>query len=158
MREEAIADAREAMRLDDRDKYTQWTYGNVLMGLLGRREDAIAAYQQALEINPNFSLAYGSLGTTLAWAGRSDESIATVELAIRLNPRDPSIFFRYTTLAVAHLFKQDYQKARDWAQHAVARRANWWIAWVILAASHAHLNDLAAARAALAGLEEVLPN
>ncbi|PVE20525.1 hypothetical protein DC522_31820 [Microvirga sp. KLBC 81] len=88
MREEAVAEARQAIRLDDRDEYTQWTYGNVLMGLLGRREEAIAAYQQALETNPNFSLAYGSLGTTLAWAGRSDESIATVEIAIRLNPRD----------------------------------------------------------------------
>lgn len=158
MREEAIAEAREAMRLDDRDEYTQWTYGNVLMGLLGRQEEAIAAYQQALEINPNFSLAYGTLGTTLAWAGRFDESIATVKMAIRLNPRDPSIFFRYTALAVAYFFKQECQESRDWAQQAVARRANWWIAWVVLAASHAHLNDSTAARAALAGLQEVLPN
>jgi adenylate cyclase len=158
MREEAIAEAREAIRRDDRDEYTQWTYGNVLTGLLGRHEEAIAAYQQALEINPNFSLAYGTLGTTLAWAGRFDESIARVEMAIRLNPRDPSIFFRYTTLAVAYFFKQDYPKAREWAQHAVARRTNWWIAWVVLAASHAHLNDFAAAKAALSGLQEVLPN
>ncbi|MBO1906333.1 adenylate/guanylate cyclase domain-containing protein [Microvirga sp. 3-52] len=158
MRQEAIAEAREAMRLDDRDEYTQWTYGNVLMGLLGRREDAISAYEQALEINPNFSLAYGSLGTTLAWQGRSDESIRTVEIAIRLNPRDPSIFFRYTALAVAYYSKQDYQSARDWAQHSVARRANWWIGWALLAASHAQLKDIAAAQAALSGLLEVLPN
>src|SRR5829696_2027294 len=156
--EEAIAEAREAMRLDDRDEYTQWTYGNVLSGLLGRHQEAIGAYQQALEINPNFSLAYGTLGATLARVGRFDESIATVEMAIRLNPRDPSIFFRYTNLAAAYFFKQEYQKARDWAQQAVARRANWWIAWAVLAASHAHLNDFTAARAALAGLQEVLPN
>ncbi|KLK91639.1 hypothetical protein AA309_19145 [Microvirga vignae] len=158
MRDEALAEAREAMRLDDRDEYTQWTYGNVLMGLLGRREEAIAAYKQALEINPNFSLSYGSLGTTLAWEGRSDESIATVETAIRLNPRDPSIFFRYTALALAYFFKQDYQKARDWAQHAIARRANWWIPWVVLAASLARLNKLTEAKTALSGLLEVLPN
>jgi adenylate cyclase len=157
MREEAIAEARDAMRLDDRDEYTQWTYGLVL-SLLGRREEAIAAYQQALEINPNFSLTYGTLGTTLAWAGRFDESIRTVEMAIRLNPRDPSIFFRYTALAVAYYSKQDYQSACDWAQHAVARRANWWIAWDLLAASHAQLKDFAAAQAALSDLLEVLPN
>jgi adenylate cyclase len=158
MREEAVAEAREAMRLDDRDEYTQWTYGNVLMGLLGRREDAISAYEQALEINPNFSLAYGSLGTTLAWQGRSDESIRTVEIAIRLNPRDPSIFFRYTALAVAYYSKQEYQKAREWAQHAVARRANWWIGWALLAASQGQLKDIAAAQAAVSGLLDVLPN
>jgi adenylate cyclase len=146
------------MRLDDRDEYTQWTYGNVLMGLLGRREEAIATYEQALEINPNFSLAYGSLGTTLAWAGRADDSINTVEMAIRLNPRDPSIFFRYTALAVAYYSKQEYQKAREWAQHAVARRANWWIGWALLAASQGQLKDIAAAQAALSGLLEVLPN
>jgi hypothetical protein len=32
------------------------------------------------------------------------------------------------------------------------------IAWVVLAASHAHLNDFAAAKAALSGLQEVLPD
>ncbi|MGF9758292.1 adenylate/guanylate cyclase domain-containing protein [Microvirga sp. 0TCS3.31] len=157
MREEAIAEARDAMRLDDRDEYTQWTYGLVL-SLLGRREEAIAAYQQALEINPNFSLAYGTLGTTLAWAGRFDESIAMVEIAIRLNPRDPSIFFRYTALALAYFLKQEYEKSRDWAQQAVARRANWWIGWALLAASQGQLKDVAAAQAALSGLLEVLPN
>lgn len=158
MREEAWAEAREAMRLDDRDEYTQWTYGNILVGLFGRRDEAIAAYKQALEINPNFSLAYGSLGTALVWGGQFDDSIATVELAIRLNPRDPSIFFRYTALALAYFFKQDDEKARDWAQHAIARRATWWVPWVVLAASYARQNKLAEARTALLGLQEVLPN
>ncbi|MEJ1161453.1 adenylate/guanylate cyclase domain-containing protein [Prosthecomicrobium sp. N25] len=156
-REEAIIEAHEAMRLDDRDEYTQWTFGNVLIGLLGRREEAVAAYKQALEINPNFALAYGSLATTLAWAGQSDEAISAAQTAIRLNPRDPSIFFRYTALALAYYSKGDFQTARDWARHAVARRGNWWIAWVVLAASQARLRDKAGADEALLGLFAVIP-
>ena len=50
----------------------------------------------------NFSVAYGSIGTTLALAGRADESIEYTNMAMRLNPRDPSLFFRYTTLSLAH--------------------------------------------------------
>src|SRR5829696_9110569 len=65
----------------------------------------IALLRQALDINPNFFLAYGSLGTTLAFAGQADESIENTMICIRLNPRDPSIFFRYSSLSLAHFLQ-----------------------------------------------------
>ena len=59
---------------------------------LGYHDKAIAAYRRALEPNPNFLIALGSLGTVLALAGRVEESIRNSETCIRLNPREPGNF------------------------------------------------------------------
>ena len=75
LKDEALQEAREAVRLDRHDEYSLWALGMVLGTLFGQLDDSLAAYRQALDINPNFFLAYGSLGTTLAFAGRAEESI-----------------------------------------------------------------------------------
>jgi hypothetical protein len=62
----------------------------------------MGADERAIEINPNFSLGYGSCGTMLAYAGRGEESVRKGLYAMRLNPKDPSIFFRYTALSIAY--------------------------------------------------------
>jgi len=36
----------------------------------GTLEDSLAAFEQALRLNPNFALAQGYYGLTLSWAGR----------------------------------------------------------------------------------------
>ena len=46
--------------------------------------------------------AFGTLGSARSYNGEPDESIKNNELAIRLNPRNISIFFRYSGLAMAH--------------------------------------------------------
>src|SRR5215203_2402437 len=73
LKDEALQEAREAVRLDRHDEYSLWALGMVLGTLFGQLDDSLAAYRQALDINPNFFLAYGSLGTTLAFAGRAEE-------------------------------------------------------------------------------------
>ena len=71
LKDEALQEAREAVRLDRHDEYSLWALGMVLGTLFGQLDDSLAAYRQALDINPNFFLAYGSLGTTLAFAGQA---------------------------------------------------------------------------------------
>ena len=61
-----------------------------------------ASLDRALEINPSCSLAYGSIGTALAWAGQTDASIERNGYALRINPQDPANFFRHFGLALAH--------------------------------------------------------
>jgi len=158
MRHEALHQVRDAIRLDDRDEYSQWTYGNILAMLFGRYDEAVSAYREALEINPNFSLAYGSLGTALSLSGDADESIRNVEISIRLNPRDPSLFFRYSALAMAHFAKGDYLKAKEWALRTIARRSNWWLAHAVLVASLCHLGDNSSAQEALHELLAIQPD
>ncbi|BCH32939.1 adenylate cyclase [Mesorhizobium sp. L-8-10] len=158
MRDEALRAIQEAIRLDDRDEYTQWSYGNILGVLFGRYGEATMAFGEALSINPNFSLAFGSLGTVQSQLGDPEESIRNIQTAIRLNPRDPSIFFRYSGLAMANFAKRDYSQARDWAQRAIARRSSWWLAHVVLIASLSHLDDGISARNALSTFQTILPN
>jgi tetratricopeptide (TPR) repeat protein len=52
----------------------------------GRTAEAIAQYQQALELNPNSSTAHHNFGVVLQGAGRSQEALAEFRTALRLQP------------------------------------------------------------------------
>src|SRR5262249_9239185 len=64
-----------------------------------------------LEINPNCSVMISSLGCYLAALGRSQEAIEACRLALQLNPRDPSNYWRQYNIAVAHFAAADYDAA-----------------------------------------------
>ncbi|MGV8985949.1 MAG: LuxR C-terminal-related transcriptional regulator [Cypionkella sp.] len=112
--------ARRATRLDDRNEYAHWALGISCWGL-HKHDEAVAAFERAVELNPNCSLAYGSLGTALSLVGRLDEAIANQDIAIRSNLRDPSIFFRFTRIALAHHLAGRYDLSIEWASKAVHR-------------------------------------
>jgi tetratricopeptide (TPR) repeat protein len=76
---------RRATQLDGRNEYAHWALGITCWGL-HRLDEGIAALERAVDLNPNCSLAYGSLGTSLAIAGRTEEAIANQEIAIRISP------------------------------------------------------------------------
>jgi len=158
LQDEAFRAAREAVRYDTRDEYSQWALGMVLGSLLGRYDEAVSAFREALRMNPNFSLAFASLGSISGYACHPDEAIANTEIAIRLNPRDPSLFFRYSTLSLAHFVKGDFVTARDWAQKSVSSKSEWWLGHALRAASRAHLEDMEGAREAGAELIRLFPN
>jgi adenylate cyclase len=153
----ALRSAQEAVRLEEGDEYSHWLLGGILGQGLGYHDKAVAAYQRALELNPNFSVAYGSLGTVLALAGRPDESIRNSEICIRSNPRDPSVFFRFSGLSLAYFVGQDYGNARECADRAVARKSSWWQGPALLAVSCAFLGNEEEAHAAVRDLLLVLP-
>ncbi len=133
--EAAYALGRRATMLDDRNEYAHWALGISCWGL-DRLDGGIEAQERAVEINPNCSLAYGSLGTALAIAGRTEASIVNQEIAIRMNPRDPSIFFRFSDLALAHYTADDFEATIHWAERAIHRMPRWYLAYFLLAASH----------------------
>lgn len=84
----------------------------------------------------NCSLAYGSLGTVYGLVGRTDEAIANQQIAIRSNPRDPSIFFRFSGLSLANYQAGRFDTAIEWAERAINRMPRWYYAHFVLAASH----------------------
>lgn len=59
--------------------------GNAL-GALGRRADAIAAYRQALVLQPDLAEALCNLGQLLLEDGQADEAVASCRRAIALKP------------------------------------------------------------------------
>ncbi|MEO1139122.1 MAG: LuxR C-terminal-related transcriptional regulator [Pseudomonadota bacterium] len=123
----AHALGQRAARLDPRNEYAHWAHGISCWGL-HKHDESIGALMRALELNPNCSLAYGSLGTVLGLVGRVDEAIENQQIAIRSNPRDPSIFFRFSGMAMAHYRAGRYSDALDWATQAIHRMPTWYVA------------------------------
>ncbi len=71
-----------------------------LGGILRKTKDyegAIAAYQKAIELNPNYTFAYNSLGSVLNDMGRHKKAIAAYQKAIELNP---NYTFAYNNLGI----------------------------------------------------------
>ncbi len=61
--------------------------GNLLLAMPGRLPDAIAEYQAALRIKPDFAEAHSILGMTLATIpGQLPEAISHYEAALKINP------------------------------------------------------------------------
>ena len=136
---EAYEIANRAVSINEKNENAHWVLGMIQQ--LRRKHDlAIAEYERAIELNPNFSLAYASLGDALGEIGNSDESIKNINFAILLNPIDPSIFFYYTGLALAHFMAGRYSEASQWARKSVHRKPGWRGGHAVLASSLAQLN------------------
>jgi TolB-like protein/Tfp pilus assembly protein PilF len=159
--QESISEAynlgKKAIGLDEYDEYAHWILGLIQL-IRGKRDTAIAELKRAIELNPNCSLAYGSLGTVLSILGEPDESIRNNEIAIRSNPKDPSIFFRYSGIAMAHFRTGRYSEASQWARKSTNRKPNWRIGHAVLVSSLAQLDLLEEAKAALDNFLENIPN
>ena len=148
--------ARMSIESDGADEYCHWAMECAYL-LKGRHELAAASLRRALEINPNFSLAQGSMATVLAWSGRHDESVERNELALRLNPQDPSNFFRHFGLALAHYLAQRPDKALAHAVVAIQARANWHLAQLVYAAGLVQAGRLADAGRVIAEIKDKHP-
>jgi adenylate cyclase len=149
--------AERAVLAEDADEYSHWALALAHL-MHGQHDRAIVALRYALDINPSFSLAYGTLGTVLAWAGEPDRSIENNLQALRINPGDPLNAHRYFGLALAHYLARCYPQALENASLAVGIRPDWWLAQIIFAATLAQLGRLAEARAACADVLRVKPD
>jgi protein O-GlcNAc transferase len=58
---------------------------------LGELDEAIAHYQGALEVSPNFTAARSGLGSAFMLQGRLDEAVAAYRRAIELDPAQPVV-------------------------------------------------------------------
>jgi TolB-like protein len=146
--------AQAAIESDHADEYCHWA---MCCARLLRKEHAlaIASLRRGLKINPNCSLLYGSMGTVLAWSGQHDRSIESNELALRVNPQDPSNVYRHFGLALACYLARRYEEALVHAMEVIETRPSWWLGQLIFCATLAQLgqNDEAAQ-----ALENVRPS
>ncbi|WP_143046829.1 adenylate/guanylate cyclase domain-containing protein [Bradyrhizobium erythrophlei] len=157
LKSEAEQAIRTALKLSVNDEHVYWGLGIVFGTLNDRVDEAIGALQRSIEINPNFSLGYGTLGTILAYGGRAQESIETTKFAIKLNPKDPSIFFRYTVLSISHFLLADYSEAAKWARSSIERKPDYWVAHALLTASLQIVGKTSEAATACCALLAALP-
>ena len=83
--------------------------GNILVS--GHPEEALAEYDTAIEIKPNFHPAYSAKGIALILSGRAHEAFSPLELALRISPRDAFAFSWHWGLCHAHLHLHEYKEA-----------------------------------------------
>jgi tetratricopeptide (TPR) repeat protein len=149
--------AQRAVAAEETDEYSHWMMA--LAHLMACQHDrAIVSLRRALDINPSFSLGYGTLGTVLAWGGEPDESIANNELALRINPSDPLNAHRHFGLALAHYLAGRYAKALEYAGIVIQLRPDWWLGLIVYAAALAQVGRATEARAACRDLRRAKPD
>jgi TolB-like protein/Tfp pilus assembly protein PilF len=140
--------AMRAIALDDRDPW-----GHIALGywaLMERRtEDSIAAFRQAVNLNPNSAAAHSHLSRGYAFAGQDREAIEHGELAIRLSPLDPEMALFLGAIAVAHFAAGRYSEAARYTGNALRLRPGFQGAQRLRCASLAMEGRLAEAKAFL---------
>ena len=113
----AVATARRAVELDDRDAMAHFTCGRALLAKKDY-QGAIAELESAVELNPNLAVVYCGLGDSLAYEGRFLEAMPHFEKSIQLSPHDPQRWAYYSYRALAHLLAEEFELAVEWAQRA----------------------------------------
>jgi len=127
-------------------------------GYRGRLEDALAAFEQALRLNPNFALAQGYYGLMLSWTGRWREGAEAARRALRLSPRDPSAAIYNGVAAYASYVERDYKEAIRLSRESIRQRNDFPGAYRVITAAAAMAGDMDLATAMLQELRRVQPN
>lgn len=120
----AIDCTARALDINPESAFSLTIDGFAHTNLLRRMDIAETRYQQALERNPNDSLAWLMSGALHAFRDESDAAVAAVEKARRLSPIDPFQYFYETLSASALVTAGRYEEALAFADRSLGRN-NW---------------------------------
>ena len=146
-----------AMRADGEDPWAHFALG-CAYARGPRIVDALAAFETALRLNPNFALALGFFGLVLSWAGRWREGAEAARRTMRLSPRDPFSPIYSTIAGYAAYVERDYAEAIRLTRIGARQRSDFVGAWRVLAAAAGMAGEPELAGEALAELRRTLPN
>ena len=154
---EAMAEARTALRLDERDSWAHATHGMVLWRSR-RHGEAQREFRRALELNPNFALAHALLAVALAVAGSPAEAAISAEHALRLSPSDRLVdFYVVRAMKYARFAEKNYPDSLAWTRRLVDKYPEYTAGYTWLVATAALQGDMEAAAAAMAVLRRRRP-
>jgi TolB-like protein len=149
--------ALAAIRADSEDPWAHHALGSVY--LFARRfEDSLAEFELALRLNPNFSLAQGYYGLTLAYCGRWEEGDLAARRALRLSPRDPFSAIYCGINGYALYVGRNYDGAMRLAREGIRQRGDFVGAHRVLSAAAGMAGHTEVATLALQELRRVQPN
>ena len=149
--------ARAAVLADDGDPWAHLALGCV--HLFARRFDhSLDEFEEALRLNPNFSLAQGYHGLTLAYCARPEEAIGAARRALRLSPRDPFAAVYDGIAAYAHFVDRNYEDAIRLARDGIRLRDDFVGAHRVLTAAAGMTRQRELATTALGELRRAQPN
>jgi len=154
---EARRIARRATELGGDDAVALCCGGYALAYVVGDVENGVAFIDQALVLNPNLAAAWSFSGWVRIFLGEHDAAIERLARAMRLSPRDPTLFHMRIGIAYAHFHAGRYDEASLWAIDGLRDAPNILGGLRILAASKALAGQLDEARNAIRSLLEFDP-
>lgn len=98
--------------------------------------ESLAAYERALQLNPNDADLLAEMGDALGYCRQCDRAIDLLQKAIRLNPYHPDWYLWY--LGDAYFYNGEYEKVIESLNKMHDKSEG----YRLLASSHAHLGEL----------------
>jgi len=134
------ADAKQSIRLDPlfAEGHLAFALSQIAKGQM------MVAYQslvRALELNPSLPRAHSLLGQLSGMAEDYTSAIKHLNLALRMNPRDPERWSYYAALAMTFYAKGEYSKAISYAGESLSFGGHSAIPHIALIASYSSLHE-----------------
>ena len=140
--------ARRAVALDPGDAEAHTVFAMVFQ-MRGDFPAALVETEQALAMTPNSPYAHGQKGVVLGLTGNHEEGIASLNTAVRLDPRDPLVAVRLAQVALVHYFARDYAADVEAAQRTIRSYPNFPASYRFLAVALGQLGRAPEAKEAL---------
>ena len=154
--EHALRQARHAVLLDDVDCFCHCVLGRALC-LTHRNDEALAALDLSLELNPSFAQGYFAQGFNLLWYGQENQAETLLDRAATLSPRDSDLSSFHRVRSWTHFSLGEYEIAVEFARRATRQTNATYQAFATLAASLGLLGEKAEAKTAAAELLQRKP-
>jgi TolB-like protein len=151
--------ARAAVAAVEADREDAWArHGLAYTYLFQRRfDDALAEFELALTLNPNFAMAHAFYGVTLCYAGRWQDGDVAARRALQLSPRDPLAAIYCGVVAYAQFIGRNYEESVQMARESMRQRGDFVGAHRVLTAAAGMIGDPVLAATALEGLRRTQP-
>jgi class 3 adenylate cyclase/TolB-like protein/Tfp pilus assembly protein PilF len=108
----------------------------------GDHEGAVAAFDEALRLDPNLTTAFAEKANELIYLGRAKEAPTLITKAIDLSQRDPELGKFYSIIGRAYFHTKDYGKAIHWLQKSIQERPTAWFTRAYLISAYALTDQL----------------
>ena len=115
---EAYQHAVNAVEYDDNEAYGHYILGRI-QAARGEHDLAIAELRRALELNPNYGMAYSGLALNHMWAGHAEECLPMVDKALQVSPRDQFRGAFMMIKACCHYFLDEPEIGEEWARKSM---------------------------------------
>jgi adenylate cyclase len=153
----ALKLAKKAVDLAPQDEYSHWNMA-FAYAEAGRLEEAVIECDVWLAKNPNWLALLADKGDYLAFLGRPEEAIEICRQALRVNPGDPSNFWRHSSLATAHFVAENYIDALEEAKRVAVLKPEFPRGPILWAAAAAALHKTDEAQAAVGRCRKQWPD
>jgi adenylate cyclase len=140
--------SNKALETKPDDAFAIYLRGYALKRFKKDLNQALAAFERAIAIDPNLAVAHNYVGQIKVFLGRANEAAEPTLKAIQLSPRDPQLALWYYQLALTYLHQQRDEEAVEWARRGVQVNPNVRYTYRILAAALALSGRVDEAKAA----------